>query len=100
MKFQESISEMENRKYFKKKYKSKSERLARGILEFAREYKKQQQEPMLRLLNSALLNVSLVSPIMEIPHIVSNWKKEMTPAGHFHLAMMFGPLIFESGVPK
>ncbi|EXA29150.1 hypothetical protein FOVG_19309 [Fusarium oxysporum f. sp. pisi HDV247] len=24
----------------------------------------------------------------------------MTPAGHFHLALMFGPLIFESGVPK
>ena len=33
-------------------------------------------------------------------HIVNAAKSEIAPSGPFHLAMMFGPLIIESGTPR
>lgn len=79
------ISERENAEYLGRESKAGAQKFIKPALDFAHGVKNKM---------GAIVDRKALSLMW------SNYKAIMTPAGDLHLAMAFGPLIFESGVPN
>ena len=62
--------------------------------------RKTKKSPTSLARSRAFLDVLSGYPTPALPSLLRVAKSKITPSGEYHLALMFGPLIIESGIPR